>query len=123
MNAYLKEIADLCGIQSILNTHKARRTFGSTVTLNNDVPIHVVKEMLGHQSVKQTEEYAMTEQISIGREMKHLQHRLYNKPERPQDETHATILKMEEEIKALKKQLGMGDSYNPKVKNLFSNGS
>jgi integrase len=38
MNAYLKEIADLCGIESVLNTHKARRTFGSTVTLNNDVP-------------------------------------------------------------------------------------
>ena len=65
MNAYLKEIADLCGIESTLNTHKARRTFGSTVTLNNDVPIHVVKELLGHQSVKQTEEYAITEQQSV----------------------------------------------------------
>jgi integrase len=116
MNAYLKEIADLCGIQSTLNTHKARRTFGSTVTLNNDVPIHVVKEMLGHQSVKQTEEYAITEQISIGREMKHLQNRLYNKPEQPQDATLATILKMEEEIKALKRQLGMGISDDPNVK-------
>lgn len=48
MNGYLKEIADLCGIESTLNTHKARRTFGSTVTLNNNVPIYVVKEMLGH---------------------------------------------------------------------------
>ncbi|MEL1246141.1 site-specific integrase [Flavobacterium sp. DGU11] len=37
MNGYLKEIADLCGIESQLNTHKARRTFGSTVTLNNNV--------------------------------------------------------------------------------------
>jgi len=53
MNAYLKEIADLCGFQFTLNTHKARRIFGSTVTLNNNVPIHVVKEMLGHSSVKQ----------------------------------------------------------------------
>lgn len=50
MNAYLKEIAGLCGFDCELNTHKARRTFGSTVTLNNDVPIHVVKEMLGHSS-------------------------------------------------------------------------
>lgn len=33
MNEYLKEIANLCGISSSLNTHKARRTFGSTVTL------------------------------------------------------------------------------------------
>jgi len=105
MNAYLKEIADLCGIRSTLNTHKARRTFGSTVTLNNDVPIHVVKEMLGHQSVKQTETYAITEQLSIGREMKHLQDRLYRKPELSAEAALATILKMEDEIRALKKQL------------------
>ncbi|MBS7230954.1 site-specific integrase [Flavobacterium psychroterrae] len=69
MNAYLKEIASLCGFPFTLNTHMARRTFGSTVTLNNNVPINVVKEMLGHSSVKQTESYAITEQASIGREM------------------------------------------------------
>lgn len=105
MNAYLKEIADLCGIRSILNTHKARRTFGSTVTLNNDVPIHVVKEMLGHQSVKQTETYAITEQLSIGREMKHLQGRLYGKPKLSAEAALATILKLEDEIKAIKEHL------------------
>lgn len=106
MNAYLKEIADLCGIQSTLNTHKARRTFGSTVTLNNDVPIHIVKEMLGHQSVKQTEEYAITEQQSIGREMKQLRERLHApKPEQPTDPDKSRLAEMEEEIMSLKKQL------------------
>jgi integrase len=107
MNAYLKEIADLCGIESILNTHKARRTFGSTVTLNNDVPIHVVKELLGHQSVKQTEEYAITEQQSVGREMKQLQQRLNQRSEIPDDPISANVLKMQEEIISLKKQLEM----------------
>ena len=100
MNAYLKEIADLCGIQSTLNTHKARRTFGSTVTLNNDVPIHVVKEMLGHQSVKQTEEYAITEQKSIGKEMKQLQERLSSK--KPEVNNESVIAKMQQEINELK---------------------
>src|SRR5690606_21306012 len=76
MNAYLKEIAAICNIKSELTTHKARRTFGSTVTLNNGVLIHVVKEMLGHHSVKQTEEYAITESKTISREMKLLQKRL-----------------------------------------------
>jgi integrase len=76
MNGYLKEIGDLCGIDTTLNTHKARRTFGSTVTLNNSVPIHIVKEMLGHSSVKQTEEYAITEQQAIGKEMQGLRERL-----------------------------------------------
>jgi len=92
MNGYLKEIADLCGIQSTLNTHKARRTFGSTITLNNDVPIHVVKEMLGHQSVKQTEEYAITEQKSIGKEMKQLRERLSSK--KPEGNNESVIAKM-----------------------------
>ncbi|MBS7231347.1 site-specific integrase [Flavobacterium psychroterrae] len=105
MNEYLKEIADLCGITSTLNTHKARRTFGSTVTLNNDVPIHVVKEMLGHQSVSQTEEYAITEQISIGREMQGLKQRLADKDDGIENSTLKTIQRMELELIEMKKQL------------------
>lgn len=101
MNAYLKEIADLTGIDSELNTHKARRTFASTVTLANNVPIHVVKEMLGHHSVQQTEEYAITEQQSVGREMKQLQDRLSNT--KPDDES--VIEKMQQEINELKSLL------------------
>ncbi|MBL3545964.1 site-specific integrase [Chryseobacterium sp. KMC2] len=76
MNEYLKEIAVLCEIHATLNTHKARRTFASTITLNNGVSINVVKEMLGHHSVKQTEDYAITEQASIAREMKELESKL-----------------------------------------------
>lgn len=76
MNEYLKEIAVICNLSGELNTHKARRTFGSTVTLKNGVPIHVVKEMMGHYSVKQTEEYAITEQESISTEMQQLKDRL-----------------------------------------------
>lgn len=110
MNAYLKEIADICGIMSPLNTHKARRTFGSTVTLNNNVPIHVVKEMLGHSSVRQTEEYAITEQQSIGKEMKQLQLRLNG---RDADVAAAPSLdiisKMQREIEELKQQLAMSN--------------
>ncbi|WP_020214097.1 site-specific integrase [Flavobacterium rivuli] len=107
MNAYLKEIADLCGIESILNTHKARRTFGSTITLNNDVPIHVVKELLGHQSVKQTEEYAITEQQSVGREMKQLQMRLSSRKTTPEPPSPDIISKMQQEIQELKELLAI----------------
>jgi integrase len=107
MNEYLKEIGDLCGIQSALNTHKARRTFGSTVTLNNNVPIHVVKEMLGHQSVSQTEEYALTEQISIGREMQGLKQRLADKENTSSELTLKTIEKMEKELLEMKKKLSI----------------
>jgi site-specific recombinase XerD len=105
MNEYLKEIADLCGITSALNTHKARRTFGSTITLNNDVPIHVVKEMLGHQSVSQTEQYAITEELTIGREMQGLKQRLAVKENNVTEITLETIEKMELELNEMKKKL------------------
>ncbi|WP_431244518.1 site-specific integrase [Flavobacterium sp. P21] len=102
MNEYLKEIASLCGFPFTLNTHMARRTFGSTVTLNNNVPINVVKEMLGHSSVKQTESYAITEQATIGREMSVLTHKLnQQKPELSQEDL-STLEKLEKEIQLIK---------------------
>lgn len=48
MNSYLKEIADFCGIKKNLTTHVARHTFGTTVTLANNVPLQDVSVMLGH---------------------------------------------------------------------------
>ena len=99
MNEYLKEIAALCEINSDLTTHKARRTFGSTVTLNNGVPINVVKEMLGHHSVKQTEAYALTEEFTVSDEMNRLRERL-TIPKVPIAEN--PIEKIERELQMLK---------------------
>src|SRR5690606_18608365 len=58
MNAYLKEIADLCGISKNLTFHLARHTFATTVTLTNGVPIESVSKMLGHKSLRTTQHYA-----------------------------------------------------------------
>jgi site-specific recombinase XerD len=58
MNAYLKEIADLCSINKNLTFHLARHTFATTVTLTNGVPIETVSKMLGHKSLKTTQHYA-----------------------------------------------------------------
>jgi len=58
MNAYLKEIADVCGIKKKLTFHLARHTFATTVTLSNGVPIESVSKMLGHRSLKTTQIYA-----------------------------------------------------------------
>ncbi|AOW18160.1 recombinase [Polaribacter vadi] len=58
MNAYIKEIADVCGIQKNLTFHLARHTFATTVTLSNGVPIESVSKMLGHKSLKTTQHYA-----------------------------------------------------------------
>ena len=46
MNSYLKEIAEILGINKRLTTHTARKTFASTILLNNDVPIEIVSKLL-----------------------------------------------------------------------------
>jgi len=110
MNEYLKEIAILCGFPFTLNTHMARRTFGSTVTLNNNVPINVVKELLGHASVKQTEAYAITEQVTIGREMSILNKKL-NKSETKMSKPDLAVLsRLEKEIQEIKKKYNIPSS-------------
>ncbi|MDP3445004.1 MAG: site-specific integrase, partial [Ignavibacteria bacterium] len=70
MNAYLKEIADLAGINKHLSTHTARHTFATTVTLSNQVSMKVVSKMLGHSSLKMTEKYARVVDELIEKDMR-----------------------------------------------------
>ena len=58
VNAYLKEIADICGLSINLTFHIARHTFATTVALDNGVPLDSVSKMLGHRSIKTTQIYA-----------------------------------------------------------------
>jgi site-specific recombinase XerD len=58
INAYLKELGDICGIKTRITFHIARHTFASTITLENGVPIDSVSKMLGHISIKTTQIYA-----------------------------------------------------------------
>lgn len=58
MNAYLKELAAICGVNKSLSTHSARRTFASTVTLLNGVSIASVSKMLGHTKISTTQLYS-----------------------------------------------------------------
>jgi site-specific recombinase XerD len=58
LNAYLKELGDICGITKKITFHIARHTFATTVTLENGVPIDSVSKMLGHRSIKTTQIYA-----------------------------------------------------------------
>ena len=76
MNSYLKEIADLCGITKILTYHIARHTFATTVTLSNNVPIESVSKMLGHKSIKQTQQYAKVVDIKLSQDMTILKNKL-----------------------------------------------
>ena len=69
MNAYLKEIADICGINKNLTYHIARHTFATTVTLSNGVPIETVSKMLGHRNLKTTQHYARVLDKKISEDM------------------------------------------------------
>lgn len=75
MNAYLKEIADICGIQKELTFHIARHTFATTVTLNNDVPIESVSKMLGHRNLRTTQHYAKLLDKKVSSDMQALRNK------------------------------------------------
>ena len=80
-NSYLKELACICGINKHLTTHTARHTFATTVTLENDVPLETVSQMLGHRSIRTTQIYAKITQKKISNNMNELKRKLFGRDE------------------------------------------
>ena len=74
MNSYLKEIADVCGIQKNLSTHIARHTFAS-LAIANKVSLESIAKMLGHTDIRTTRIYAKIMNSTIANEMKVLQNK------------------------------------------------
>jgi len=72
VNAYLKEVADACGIQKEVTFHVARHTFATTVTLSNGVPMETVSKMLGHKKLKTTQIYAQVVDTKVSQDMNSL---------------------------------------------------
>lgn len=72
MNAYLKEIADMCDIDKNLTCHSARHTFATTIALNNGLPLETVADILGHKSLKQAQHYAKLSDARISKDMANL---------------------------------------------------
>lgn len=72
LNAYLKEIADVCGIKKKLTFYLARHTFATTTTLSKGVPIETVSKMLGHTNIETTQIYACITNSKIGSDMQGL---------------------------------------------------
>jgi integrase len=76
MNEYLKEIADRCEINKKMTFHTARHTFATTVTLTNGVPIETVSKMLGHKTLRTTQQYAKILDQKVSEDMKALSAKL-----------------------------------------------
>ncbi len=76
LNAYLKEIADLCGITKRLTTHVARHTAATVIFLANQVSMENVAKILGHSNTKMTQHYAKVLDSSIMRDMANVEQSL-----------------------------------------------
>ena len=78
-NAFLKEVADLCGIKKNLTFHMARHTFATTVALSNGVPIETVSKILGHTKVTTTQIYAKVLENKVSADMEVLRQKIAKK--------------------------------------------
>lgn len=72
LNAYLKELADICGIEKNLTFHVARHTFATTVILQNGVSVESLSRMMGHKDIKTTQHYARIVDRKLADEMRGL---------------------------------------------------
>lgn len=57
LNAYLKEIADVCGIKKNLTFHMSRHTY-ATLQLAAGTDLYTISKMLTHSTVATTQVYA-----------------------------------------------------------------
>lgn len=85
MNAYLKEIAEICEIEKNMTFHMARHTFATTVTLTNGVPIETVSKLLGHSKITTTQIYAKIIERKVGDDMKKLSDYLAEEEKKKED--------------------------------------
>ena len=77
MNAYLKEIADICNIPKHLTTHMARHTF-ACLAVEYGMPIDVLAKILGHSNTNMTRHYAKFSEQLIGREMRKMNEQMFS---------------------------------------------
>jgi site-specific recombinase XerD len=76
LNAYLRELADICSISKPMTMHIARHTFATTVLLSNGVSMEATSKMLGHSSLKTTQIYGKILETRVGAEMEMLSEKL-----------------------------------------------
>jgi integrase len=58
MNAYLKEIGDICNIKTVLTSHLARHSFGTSVALAFGLKFETLSKVMGHTNLNMTLHYA-----------------------------------------------------------------
>ena len=71
LNAYLTELADICGIEKTLTTIVARHTF-ATLMLEKGMPLESVSHIMGHSNTKTTRIYAKMVVSKIANDLERL---------------------------------------------------
>ena len=76
MNAYLKEIGTICGIDKDLHSHLGRHTYATTITLSHGIPIETISKTLGHTKITTTQIYAKVNDHKVGVEFDELERKI-----------------------------------------------
>lgn len=76
VNAYLKELADICGIKKRVTFHTARYSFSTSIMLDNGISTETLSRVFGHVNIKTTQLYAKVTNIKIHEEMSTLSKKL-----------------------------------------------
>ena len=76
VNAYLKEIADLCEVDKQITFHMARHTMATTIALSNGMPIESLARMLGHSNIRTTQLYARITDLKLSDDVDRLNTKL-----------------------------------------------
>jgi len=79
MNANLKKIAKLCGIEKSICYHQSRHNFATLITLSQGVPLETVSQMMGHKCFRTTQIYAKLTRQKVNEDMKRLSERIGKK--------------------------------------------
>lgn len=77
-NAFLKEIALICGIEKPVSFHVARHSFATSIALSNNIPLETVSKMLGHSRVSMTQHYSKVIDSKIAKDSNFLMNK-FNK--------------------------------------------
>jgi len=72
LNKWLKVVAQKAGIKQNMHHHMARHTCATTILLENEVSLEMVKEFLGHKNISSTMIYAKVTHTSKIRSMERL---------------------------------------------------
>ena len=78
-NGGLKKLMRFCNINKRISSHSGRRTFATTITLSNGIPIETVSKMLGHSDLRVTQIYAKVIDKKIADDMRDIINALENR--------------------------------------------